>query len=243
MFWSSRGRQAPVVGMVLVEGVDRGRGERERDPEQADQQLGRDHVADRAHAAEPHAAADRREQVPPVEAAGDARSRCARARGCPEWRSARSYIAGMCHSHMKPTYASTANAGWARNPARCSTVVQPARDRPQQPLGQPEDQQDRRDVEQQDVLDHVHHHQLVAEHVDRRDERGQDRQQPAANSARRPKPGGCGSPGLRAPSPADRGRAAPSAARRPARRARTTRRSWEPRLDIRADRQTPCARS
>ena len=57
---------------------------------------------------------------------------------------------------------------------------------PQQHLGEAEDQQDRRDVEQQDVLDHVHHQQLVAEDVDRRDERREDREQPAREQRQAP---------------------------------------------------------
>ena len=46
-------------------------------------------------------------------------------------------------------------------------------------------QQDRREVEQQQVLDHVHDEQLLAEAVDRRDERGQH----AARARRGSRPG------------------------------------------------------
>ena len=63
-------RQAPESRLVLVEGVERVGGERQDDAEQADEELRREHVDDRAHAAEAHARADRREQVPPVQEPG-----------------------------------------------------------------------------------------------------------------------------------------------------------------------------
>ena len=70
--------------------------------------------------------------------------------------------------------------------------------RAQQRLGQPEDEQDRREVEQQHVLDHVHHHQLIAERVQGRDERDQDGQDPAREQERAPQLGGWRSPRRRA---------------------------------------------
>ena len=63
--------------------------------------------------------------------------------------------------------------------------LQPSGGGAQQHLCQAENQQDRSDVEQQDVLDHVHHHQLLAEDVDRRNERRDDREQ-AAGEQRHP---------------------------------------------------------
>jgi hypothetical protein len=45
--------------------------------------------------------------------------------------------------------------------------VDASRDRTQQHLREADDQQDRRDVEQQHVLDHVHREDLLAELVDR----------------------------------------------------------------------------
>ncbi len=41
------------------------------------------------------------------------------------------------------------------------------RHRTQQPLGEAQDQQDRHDVEQQHVLDHVHEHDVVGDRIDR----------------------------------------------------------------------------
>jgi hypothetical protein len=72
---------------------------------------------------------------------------------------------------MSPAYATTANAGCATNPARRGA---------QEHFRETEDDQDRRDVEQQHVLEHVHQHQLLAEPVDGRDERYEDCDQPAA---------------------------------------------------------------
>ncbi len=69
----------------------------------------------------------------------------------------------------------TANAGWASGPARRSIACSRRVTGRSSTLVQPEDHQDRRDVEQQDVLEHVHHHQLLAERVDRRHERDEDR--------------------------------------------------------------------
>ncbi len=81
------------------------------------------HVHDRAHPAEPHAPADRREDVPPVERRRPRRSRGARARGRAVAQRRVVQRRDVPEPHARRRTASTANAGWARNPARRSTAV------------------------------------------------------------------------------------------------------------------------
>ena len=60
-------------------------------------------------------------------------------------------------------------------------------------------QQDRREVEQQQVLDHVHDEQLLAQAVDGRDERDEHEREAAEEAGRRqPAPGRCRPRGARA---------------------------------------------
>ena len=92
----------------------------------------------------------------------------------------------MCQAQITATYSTTANAGCASAPARALEVAHGARDRPQDHLREAEDREDRHDVEQQHVLDHVHEEQLVGEPVDRRDERDQRREQRADEAAQPP---------------------------------------------------------
>ena len=84
--------------------------------------------------------------------------------------------------------------------------VDAARDRAQDPLRQREREADRRDVGEQQVLDHVRGRELLAEPVDRRDQRDEQRSDPgppqrsrpsAARRARRPRRGRCASGGCR----------------------------------------------
>jgi hypothetical protein len=62
-------------------------------------------------------------------------------------------------------------------------------ERSQQALGQRQDQQDRSDVQEQDVLDHVHQQQLRAELVDRGEQREEDHQRAAREQGQAPEPG------------------------------------------------------
>ena len=70
--WSFSGGQPPALARDVVGVVEQVGREREQDPEEADEQLGRGHVGDRRHPAEPQPRADRRQQVPPVQEAGGA---------------------------------------------------------------------------------------------------------------------------------------------------------------------------
>ena len=65
-------------------------------------------------------------------------------------------------------------------PGRALDAVDAARGRAQDLRGQAEREQDRRDVGDQQVLDHVHRGELLAEPVDRRDQRDEQRQDAAA---------------------------------------------------------------
>jgi hypothetical protein len=58
--------------------------------------------------------------------------------------------------------------------------VDPAGGRAQDPARQAQREQDRRDVGDQQVLDHVHRRELLAQAVDRGDERDEEREDPAA---------------------------------------------------------------
>ena len=73
-------------------------------------------------------------------------------------------------------------------PERPLDGLHPARGRPQEHAREAEDAQDRHHVEQQDVLDHVDHEELLGEPVDRRDSATSTTSSPARNSARRPCP-------------------------------------------------------
>ena len=65
-------------------------------------------------------------------------------------------------------------------------VVNRAGHRSQDHLRQPEDREDRHDVEQQDVLGHVHEEEIVGERIDRRDQRREPAQERADEAAQPP---------------------------------------------------------
>jgi hypothetical protein len=162
---------------VLVEAVDRRRREREEDAEQADEDLRRDHVADGRQAGE-MAAADRGEQVPPVQ---EARAQ--------EERVLDDVDAGVVERRVvhegdvpQPHRADVEDDGEDGMGDRAEGafgVEDRPRDRSQQDLREAGDQEDRREVQQQHVLDHVHGEDLVGERVDGRQERDRDAQHAA----------------------------------------------------------------
>ena len=77
-----------------------------------------------------------------------------------------------------------------RSPSRSSIASTCLRDRPQQLLRQAEDEQDRDEVGEQQVLDHVAGGELLADPVHRRDERDEDQQRARPSTATsRPTPG------------------------------------------------------
>ena len=79
----------------------------------------------------------------------------------------------MCHS---PDHADVQDdrEGRARErPGAALERLHGARDRAAGAPCQAEDREDRHEVEQQHVLEHVHEEQLVGERVERRDERDQ----------------------------------------------------------------------
>ena len=100
----------------------------------------------------------------------------------------------MCHSpHRRRRTGRPRTPGARASPARRSTRAGARVTGRSMHLRQPEDQQDRRDVEQQHVLDHVHDEQLLAERVERRDERRERaRASRSANRAAAPTPAACG---------------------------------------------------
>ena len=140
------------------------------DAQQADAELRGDHVDDRRHAREPVAPADRREQVPPVQPAGDGEAdvlervdAAVLERGVVERRD----VPGRHRRHVE-------QRGEDRVRERAGRALQRLHapgGRPQDHAREPEDAEDRRDVEQQQVLRHVHRQHLLADAVDRRDER------------------------------------------------------------------------
>jgi hypothetical protein len=85
--------------------------------------------------------------------------------------------------------------------------VDPPRGGAQDPLRQPEDQQDRRQIGDQQVLDHVPRGHLLAQVVDRRDQRDEEHQHATD-------PGGC-APAARRPSAPGAPRGAPARAVHP----------------------------
>ena len=96
-----------------------------------------------------------------------------------ECSSAASYSAGTCQTHIIPTYSDDREDRVAEHAGGLLEALQAARDRAQDDLRQAADQADRRDVEQQHVLDHVHRERLVGEAVDRRDQRDEQREEAA----------------------------------------------------------------
>lgn len=182
------GREAPEAGLVGVEGVEGVRREDEDQAEDSDGELGRRHVDGRAHPAEPVAAADRREQMPPVEAAGDgvgevledvdegvAQGRVVERREMPD-----------------PDGGDVEDDG-ERRPAepagRLLESDQAAGCRAEDQLRLAADQEDRGDVEEQDVLDHVDEEEVVGDAVDRRDQGPEDREQAGEERGQAPASG------------------------------------------------------
>ena len=161
--------------MVHVPGIERGRGEREPDAEHADENLVDDHVDDRPHAAEPHPAADRREQVPPVERPRDREADVledvdvvVRERVVVQRRD----VPELHHEHVEDDR----EGGVAEEARPALDRGHPTHHRPQDPLRQARIRRIGVEVEQQQVLDHVHHSRSRRERVDRRDQRGEDAQ-------------------------------------------------------------------
>ena len=70
--------------------------------------------------------------------------------------------------------------------------LDPAGDRAQNHLGQAEREQDRRHVHDQEVLDHVHDEQLLAQAIDRRDQRCEQRADPGRERRQPPSARGRG---------------------------------------------------
>ncbi len=172
---------APYAGVVDVVGVERGRREREAHAERADEQLGGAHVHDRAHARRGACARGSGTAGATSRASRRQEARRARARA-PSGGAARSHRRrARARSRSRRRRARTAKAGCASGPARRSSVAHRARDGPQDHLREAEDREDRHDVEQQHVLDHVHEEQLIGERVHGRDEREQ-RDQPASRA-------------------------------------------------------------
>ena len=95
--WSVGGR--PKSAAVLVEGVERVRRERQGDAQEADEELGAEHVAERPHPGGAASRADRRDQVPPVEPA-DAEEDDVLEHMHRRVPSAASYAAGTCQAHI-----------------------------------------------------------------------------------------------------------------------------------------------
>ena len=77
----------------------------------------------------------------------------------------------MCQIHIAPTYRVIANTGLAIGPSLRSSRSSGRATGRSRTLREAEDAEDRRDVEQQDVLDHVHEEQVLAERVDGGEER------------------------------------------------------------------------
>jgi len=135
------------------------------------------HVRDRAEPAEALAVADRREQVPPVERAADREAQVL------DRVHARVAQRKVVHERHVPEPDEARVCGHRRrrvgeDPGPPLDHLNALRDRAQEHLVEAENQQDRDDVEQQDVLNHVHQQELVPELVDRRDERREDCDQP-----------------------------------------------------------------
>ena len=186
-----------IARRVLVEGVQRVGREGQADAEQADEELRREHVDDRARSARRRSASGSARAGATSRGARRAGSRCARGRGRPGARARRRRAPGTCQTHMTADVERRprrpggragrrrARARWRRRVAgRSRTLVRPKH------------QQDRREVEQQHVLDHVHREELVGERVDGRDQRdGDDERSPREErrraTARRGAPRGC----------------------------------------------------
>jgi len=170
------GVESPVAVLPGVERVERARREDEDDPEDADAQLRPRHVDGRPHSAEPVAAADRREQVPPVEAAGhgvgdvleDMDQRVAQRRVVEPGEVPDPDDADVEHDCER---RSSEPAG------RLLEADQTPGRRPEDQLRLAADQEDRGDVEEEDVLDHVDEEEVVGDAVDRGDQGREDHEQ------------------------------------------------------------------
>ena len=86
-----------------------------------------------------------------------------------------------------------AERGVPERPGLPLDPLDPARDRPQDVLGQRDRQADRHEVGEQQVLDHVERRELLPEAVDRRDQRdeqqrdpGEPQHEPPTGAARAP---------------------------------------------------------
>jgi len=189
-----------LVGVERVEGVRR---EDEDQAEQADDELGRRHVDGRPHPAEAVAAADRREQVPPVEAAGcgvgdvleDVDDRLAEG-GVVEGRE------------MPDPDGPDIERDGERRPAEPAGGLlqadQAAGRRPEDQLRLAADQEDWGDVQEEDVLDHVGEEEVVGDAVNRRDQGPDDRQEAGEERREAPASGARGAMlGADAPPPGD----------------------------------------
>ncbi len=80
----------------------------------------------------------------------------------------------MCQTHITADVEDQRRGRGGQRPELALDDLDAPGDRAQQHLGQPEDAEDRRDVEQQEVLDHVHDQQVVGQRVDGGDQRGED---------------------------------------------------------------------
>ena len=131
------------------------------------------------------AVADRREQVPPVQAT---RQREADVLEDVERRVLERGVVdrGDVPRRHRGDVEAGGEDGVAERPGGALELHQPARRRAQDHAGEGEDPEDRRDVEQQQVLEHVHRQDLLAEPVDRGDQRRGDRHERAREAGRAP---------------------------------------------------------
>ena len=116
--------------------------------------------------------------------------------------SAASYIAGTCQSHIAPTYATTPKAGWPNGPAARSIRWMRRVAGRRIHLVSAEREEDRGEVGDQQVLDHVEGRELLAEEVDRRDQRDEQRHDPGRPQRRAALAGGARAALLARPAPA-----------------------------------------
>ena len=164
--------------MVLIERIERRGGERERDAECADQQLGHDHVGDRSHPGQPHPAADGGEQVPPVQRAGNGEADVLKGVHAGVAQGGVVHRGDVPAPHH-PGVQDDREGGVGQVARTALNQRDPPGDRSQQHLIGAQDAEDRGDVQHEHVLDHVHHQQLLPEHVDGGDQRDQDGQDAA----------------------------------------------------------------
>ena len=91
----------------------------------------------------------------------------------------------MCQRYISASQSTIAGDRAGERAEARSSAGQPARGGPHDHAREPEQDQQRRDVAEQHVLDHVRREQVVlAEAVERRDERDQQREHPGREGER-----------------------------------------------------------